>query len=110
VVEALSDDLNTPLAIAHLHALADAALAGDATAAAALKSGGAILGILQQSPHSWFQGTETDTAWIETAIADRLAARKSKDFAKADAIRADLLAKGITLEDGPKGTIWRRTT
>jgi cysteinyl-tRNA synthetase len=110
VVEALSDDLNTPLAIAHLHALADAALAGDATAAAALKSAGNLMGILQQSPQSWFQGTETDTAWIETAIADRLAARKSKDFTKADAIRADLLSKGITLEDGPKGTIWRRTT
>ena len=109
IIEALSDDLNTPLAIAHLHALADAALAGDPQAATNLKSAGLLLGILQQSPESWFRGTETDTTWIETAIADRLAARKSKDFARADAIRADLLSKGITLEDGPKGTIWRRS-
>jgi cysteinyl-tRNA synthetase len=109
IIEALSDDLNTPLAIAHLHALADAALAGDPQAATSLKSAGLLLGILQQSPESWFRGTETDTTWIETAIADRLAARKSKDFARADAIRADLLSKGITLEDGPKGTIWRRS-
>ena len=97
------------MAIAHLHALADAALAGAPQAAANLKSAGDLLGILQHAPDSWFRGTETDTAWIETAIADRLAARKSRDFAKADAIRADLLSKGITLEDGPKGTIWRRS-
>jgi cysteinyl-tRNA synthetase len=108
VLEALSDDLNTPLAISHLHALADAALAGDATGAAGLKAAGALLGLLQQPPEAWFRGTETDTAWIDTAIADRLSARKSRDFAKADAIRADLLSKGIILEDGPQGTIWRR--
>ncbi|HET6307639.1 MAG TPA: cysteine--tRNA ligase, partial [Rhodopila sp.] len=108
VLEALCDDLNTPLAIAAMHSLADAALAGDHQSAASLRGAGALLGLLQQDPDSWFRGDAEDTSWIDTAIADRIAARKAKDFARADAIRTDLAAKGILLEDGPKGTTWRR--
>jgi cysteinyl-tRNA synthetase len=107
-MDALCDDLNTPLAISALHALADAALAGDAAAASGLKAGGAVLGLLQQSPEAWFRGG-ADSGWIEAAIAERLAARKARDFARADAIRTELAAKGVVLEDGPKGTTWRRT-
>ncbi len=107
VLAALADDLNTPAAIAALHALADAALAGSREAASALRASGGLLGILQQSPELWFRGGERDEA-IEAAIAERLAARRARDFARADAIRAELAARGVVLEDGPEGTTWRR--
>ena len=108
VLEALCDDLNTPLALSAMHALADAALAGDAAAAAGLRASGALLGLLTQAPEAWFQGNTGDKDAIEAAIAERLAARKARDFARADAIRAGLTARGIILEDGPDGTTWRR--
>ena len=67
------------------------------------------MGLLQQPPAEWFRGG-ADTASIEAAIAERLAARKSRDFARADAIRAEWLARGITFEDRPDGTTrWQRT-
>jgi cysteinyl-tRNA synthetase len=107
VMEALCDDLNTPLALSALHALADAALAGDFDSACALRAGGHILGLLQQESSAWFRGAD-DTAAIDAAIAERLAARAAKNFSRADAIRKELADQGILLEDSPQGTIWRR--
>jgi cysteinyl-tRNA synthetase len=88
---------------------ADAALAGNVEAAADLRAAGDVLGLLQATPASWFQSGGHDAAAIEQAIAERLAARKARDFARADAIRAELAGRGIVLEDGPAGTIWRAT-
>jgi cysteinyl-tRNA synthetase len=110
VMEALCDDLNTPLALSVMHSLADAAMTGDRDAASGLRAAGSALGLLQQAPDAWFRGGADDAADIDAAIAERIAARKARDFARADEIRADLLAKGIILEDGPKGTTWRRAT
>jgi cysteinyl-tRNA synthetase len=108
VMEALCDDLNTPLALSAMHALADQALAGDFDAARGLRAAGMVMGLLQQDAQSWFRGGADDVAAIEVAIAERLAARKARDFARADAIRAEWASRGIAFEDGPQGTTWRR--
>jgi cysteinyl-tRNA synthetase len=114
--QALSDDLNTPLALATLHHLVSAAndsLARGGEAAlphlkGRIQACGALLGLLDQAPDAWFRGQTGDAAAIESAIAARLAARKAKDWGEADRIRQDLAAQGILLEDGPQGTSWRR--
>jgi cysteinyl-tRNA synthetase len=108
---ALCDDINTPAAISELHVLANAALAGDAGAAAGLRAAGGLLGLLQGAAEDWFQGGAPGGGIdVEAAIAARNAARKARDFTRADAIRQDMAAQGILLEDGPAGTTWRRMT
>ena len=106
VMAALCDDVNTPGAIAAMRPLADAAMAGDARAAGALRASGALLGILQGSPAAWFRGGED--AAVEAKIAERIAARKARDFKRADMIRDELVGEGIILEDSAGGTTWRR--
>jgi cysteinyl-tRNA synthetase len=108
VLDALCDDLNTPLAFSAMHALADAALAGDAKAAANLRASGHLIGLLTRAPDAWFRGGIDDADAIDAAIRERLDARKARNFARADAIRAELAERGIVLEDGPGGTTWRR--
>ncbi|MBS1001689.1 cysteine--tRNA ligase [Acetobacter persici] len=109
VLRALAEDLNTPMAIAELHVLAGQALAGDRTAAGALKAGAGLLGLLQEDPEKWFKGDHSDEdAQIDALIAERTAAKKARDFARADALRDQLQGQGIVLEDTKDGTIWRR--
>ncbi len=118
---ALLDDLNTPVAIGEMHRMAArvndrAAGAEEKRAAKALLLGaGKLLGLLAQEPEVWFQqgvGAESkdvlNAADIEVQISARAAAKKSGDFAGADAVRAALLAQGIVLEDTRAGTRWSR--
>jgi cysteinyl-tRNA synthetase len=115
VEAALCDDLNTPQALAELSQLADAARqAGSAEerrdAKAALLGAGAVLGLLQQDPEAWFKqtsgATEVDASRVEALLEERRTARASKDFKRADAIREELTAMGVAIEDGAQGTRW----
>jgi cysteinyl-tRNA synthetase len=92
---ALSDDLNTPAAIASLHQADEMALAG----------GLGFLGFSNVQLKIAAK-TQVDTVAIAAAIEARLAARKDKNFAESDRIRDELLAKGVVLKDGPQGTSW----
>jgi cysteinyl-tRNA synthetase len=107
VLAPLCDDLNTPGAIAGLHQLADAALAGDAAAASGLLAAGGVLGLFNQPPEDWFHAG-VDAGQIDRLIEERRAARLAKNFARADEIRKSLEADGIVLEDSAAGTSWRR--
>ena len=119
VVDALSDDLNTPKALAGMHELANQLRrASDSEARNAavqqLLAGGSLLGLLIQTPDTYFTqgqpgGASSITAdAIEALIEQRKAARARGDYAGADRIRDDLLASGIELEDSREGTRWRK--
>jgi cysteinyl-tRNA synthetase len=97
VVEALADDLNTPLALSRLSAIEDPG---------SLRASAGLLGLLAEPVTSWFQG-EGDTR-IDALVAARGEAKQRRDFAEADRIRAELAEEGIVLEDGAGGTTWRR--
>lgn len=110
---AMDDDFNTPEAIAVLFDLArtinkssgveQAALAGQ------LRFLGNVLGCLQSDPEQYLQGGDTeDEAWIQAQIEKRTIAKDNKDFATADAVRDELLAKGIVLRDSAEGTTWSK--
>ena len=119
VLEALCNDLNTPQALAAMHALAgDVHRADDPESArrsrAKLLAGGWLLGILTKPAEEYFQGVAEaadaiEPRAIEALIEERDAARDAREFARADAIRDELAAAGIQLEDGRDGTRWRRT-
>ncbi len=106
VMDALCDDLNTPLVIAELNALAkDGDLAG-------LKAAGDLLGILQIAPDQWLAADQdagdVDVAVIEKLLAERTEVKKAKHFARADAIRDELAAMGIAIIDTPEGPKWKK--
>lgn len=115
VIEALADDLNTPLALSYLHEIVnDLNKAESEEERSRLKSllmkSAYMLGLLYNEPESWFKGESDDdeAEEIEKMIAARAEAKKNKNWSEADAIRDELKAKGIVLEDSPTGTTWKR--
>ena len=114
---ALNDDLNTPEAIAEIHALARALHKAPGEQKPVLKArmlaAGNLLGILQQDPQVWLQDAASEDAIsadaIEALITERQEAKLSKNYARADEIREQLAAAGVVLEDSREGTRWKRS-
>ena len=118
LMEALADDVNTPLALSVLHEIVNNLNKSETEAdkvryKSELIASAEVLGLLYQDPEVWFKGvsdekgglSETD---IENKIAERLAAKKNRDYELADKIRGELKDAGIVLEDTPSGTTWKR--
>lgn len=105
---AMDDDFGTPEAMAVLFELAgEVNRSHSPEQAGLLKALGATLGLLQGDPAAFLQaGVVMEAADIEALIAQRAAAKASKNFTEADRIRQDLLARGIELKDSPQGTTW----
>ena len=116
VVEAaLDDDLNTPQALAELARIAGearkAVVPGDkARLKSELLGAGLALGLLQQEATDWFGrgASGGDDARIQALIDERNDAKKNRDFARSDAIRDQLAAEGVLLEDTAQGVRWKR--
>jgi len=110
VVAALSDDLNTPAAIAVLHGYATRANKADTAGerqqwARRLKGAGGLLGMLGAEPASFLQGHPSSR--IETMIEERRAARLARDYRLADMIRDRLATMGVAIRDGADSeTTW----
>ena len=122
--DAMEDDFNTAEAMARVekvYGLVNAridAKAPPAEVAALLHTArtlSQVLGLSGRTPLDAIRERRTlaaarkgiDPAWVEERIAARIAARKGKDFATADAIRGEVAARGVELRDGPQGTDWR---
>lgn len=111
--QALSDDMNTPLAMSELHVLAKQSnIETDAGLRAELKTAlidcSQQLGLLQSEPAEWFGASIDDTAMIDDLLQQRQQARLDKNYARADEIRDQLLAMNIEIIDKAEGTSWRK--
>lgn len=108
--DAMKDDFNTPIALSVLFELShEINKTKSEKLVQTLKYLAGTLGLLQENVDSFFQSgvDHKEIAMIEQLIEDRLNARRQKEWQKADEIRKTLLDKGVVLEDGPDGTVWR---
>ena len=108
---AMDQDFGTPEAVAVLFDLAsEVNRSRSPPLSALLRALGGVLGLLQSPPEVFLRaGSAVDSAHIDALIAQRQAAKATRDFARADAIRAELLAQGIVLKDSAQGTAWEAT-
>ena len=109
--QAMNDDFNTPIALSVLFQLCHEINKNNSRVlAATLRHLAGIMGLLQSEPTEFLQSgfADNDKAVIEQLIAERLQARAERNWERADQIRAQLLSQGIELEDGAKGTTWRK--
>jgi cysteinyl-tRNA synthetase len=109
-VAALSDDLNTPKAIASLHELRTEAAKGSAGASRSLKASAQLIGLLQQTAAQWGDfrpmSIAIDEDKVTALIAARNAARRVKNFPESDRIRDELAKMGVVVKDTKDGTTW----
>ncbi len=113
--EALGNDLNTSLGVTALYDVLKAEV-NDATKRALIASFDTVLGLrllehaaeLQEKEKTAASASNEGDAEIQALVDERTAAKKSKDFAKADAIRAQLAEMGIEVTDTPQGPVWKR--
>jgi cysteinyl-tRNA synthetase len=110
VIEALSDDLNTPQMIASLHGLRNNAASGNERDRSQFSASLRLLGFLSESAAEWKnrkqQASGVDAKKIDGLISDRTAARARKDFKESDRIRDELAAMGVVIKDSKEGTTW----
>jgi len=102
LLDALADDLNTPLALSRLSAITDART---------LTASGMLLGLFSRKerwPNFFLDMGSGEAERVDRLVDARSEAKTRRDFAEADRIRTELAAQGILLEDGPQGTTWRR--
>ncbi len=114
VEAAICDDLNTPSVLAEMARLAaearrNASVEERRRLKAQLLSAGAIMGLLQQDPETWFGRGGDDEARIQALVDERSAAKQARDFKRADELREQLAAEGVSLEDTAQGVRWRRS-
>ena len=105
-IDALGSDLNTSSGLTVLYDMLKAEIS-DASKLALAEDFDRVLSLdLTKQRRQEAPVDEALVAWITERIEERKQAKKAKDFAKADAIRAELLARGVTIKDTREGTVW----